>query len=127
MELSVVLMRLLGVMYLIMALGLLMNQKAYKKIFADFYKHTPLVFMMAFMSIIMGMLLVSYHNIWEWSVVGLVTLVGWSALIKGAALVVFPDAFREWTGRMLSGPWYPLALAVTFIVGLFMTYHGFFA
>ena len=127
MELSLLLMRISGILYLVLGLGLVFNQAAYKKIFHDLYKHTPVMLFMSFMMMIMGLLIVLHHNVWEFSAVGLVTFIGWGALVKGATLILFPGAFREWTGKMVSGPWYMFAVAFSLVLGLFLTYSGFFA
>ncbi|MEI6710821.1 MAG: hypothetical protein WCK88_00710 [bacterium] len=51
------------------------------------------------MAIIIGALMIYVHNIWvaDWTV--LVTIIGWTALIKGIWLTVLPQSaskFRSW-------------------------------
>ena len=53
-------------------------------------KKDSFIISMGYISILIGAPFVILHNIWEFSVVGLVTFFGWLTLIKGFILVCFP-------------------------------------
>jgi len=56
--------------------------------------------MIGLISLPIGLYLVTYHNIWvkDWEVI--VTIVGWSALIKGFLYIAYPDKLVKMTKGM---------------------------
>jgi len=65
------------------------NPKRIKQIFDDL-KDEKFLIMAAFIAIIVGLLNVLFHNIWELNYKLIITLIGWSALLKGLSLFIFP-------------------------------------
>ena len=50
---------------------------------------------MGCISILIGLPIIILHNIWDFSVLGLVTLMGWLALIKGVIFLIKPSIVRN--------------------------------
>lgn len=65
------------------------NPKRIKQIFDDLRDEKFLI-MTAFIAIIVGLLNILFHNIWELNYKLIITLIGWSALLKGLSLFIFP-------------------------------------
>jgi len=65
------------------------NPKRIKQIFADL-KDEKFLIISSFMAIIVGLLNVLFHNIWEpnWKLI--ITLIGWVSLYIGLSLFIFP-------------------------------------
>ena len=123
MEMSILAARILAVIYLSAGVGTLSGKLDLKKLVEDFERVPALSYVTGFMTIVLGMLLVEYHNLWvkDWRV--LVTLVGWAALVKGILLVSCPQFIRAFKG------WYSKTRvwgAVIFSIGLVFGYFGFF-
>ena len=59
-------------------------------------KDQKFVILSSFMAIIIGLLSILSHNIWEndWRI--LITLIGWSALLIGLSLFIFPKQTVSW-------------------------------
>ena len=125
MELSYFLAQLFGLTLVIISIGALARPEIIFEAVRDLRPFTFCTLMAGFIGIVGGLAIVLSHNIWEVSWRGLVTLFGWSALIKGFTYMVFPEAVVA-TGRvMLAGRRRTLLLVIVLAVGLYLTYYGF--
>ena len=79
-------LQILGLAYLSVGLGALINPEFYKKILTAYTKNLPVIYLNSFIIFGIGFLLVSFHNVWvfDWPV--LVTVLGWTAFLKGVFL-----------------------------------------
>lgn len=74
---------------IIFFLILSLNPKRIKQIFNDLNDEKFLI-VSSFMAIIVGLLNVLFHNIWEPNWKLLITLIGWTSLFIGLSLFIFP-------------------------------------
>lgn len=117
MELSILVAKILALVYISAGVGALRGTITFGKIVQDFEKSPALTYMTGFIALVMGALLVNYHNIWvkDWTV--LITIVAWAALIKGVFLIAFPgyiSAFKGWYKNTKAWGVFMLALGVLF-------------
>ena len=86
---SMFLAKFWGWYLIIFFLILSFNPKRIKQIFADL-KDEKFLIISSFMAIIVGLLNVLFHNIWEpnWKLI--ITLIGWVSLYIGLSLFIFP-------------------------------------
>ncbi|MDD5258379.1 MAG: hypothetical protein PHD29_00205 [bacterium] len=99
MELSVLVAKILALVYLSAGIAALTGKISFDKIVADFEMSQGLTYVSGFMTLVLGMLLVHYHNIWTCGWTMLITIIGWIALFKGIMLIVFPQyisLFKSW-------------------------------
>ncbi|REE81613.1 hypothetical protein BX611_1148 [Lutibacter oceani] len=54
------------------------------------------VILISFLAIIIGLLNILFHNIWESDFRLIITLIGWIALLIGLALFIFPKRTVKW-------------------------------
>ena len=82
--------QVLGIVYLAVGIGMLINPDFYKKLMSEFSENPPSMYLSGLAAIVIGYLLVTYHNIWpnDWPVI--ITIFGWVALIKGLFLLLLP-------------------------------------
>jgi len=82
--------QVLGIVYLAVGVGIIINPDFYKKLVTDFMESPPAIYLGGIAALIIGYLLVTFHNTWDkdWSVI--ITIIGWVALIKGLFLIVLP-------------------------------------
>jgi len=127
MEASMYLIQVLGLFYLIAGLGVLLNRKAYQKADMKLLDDRHVVLLFGLMVLVFGAMLVLKHNIWELSAAGLVTLTGWAMFVKGSLIVLFPGVLDTFKKKDFKESWYWIGGGLWAIVGLYMTYVGFFA
>ncbi len=85
--------QILGIVYLAVGIGVLINPSFYRNLLAALSEHPPAVYLSGLISMAVGFLLVTFHNIWvanDWTVI--ITILGWAALIKGVLLIIMPNA-----------------------------------
>ncbi|MDP2652622.1 MAG: hypothetical protein Q8Q08_01165 [Candidatus Omnitrophota bacterium] len=123
---SIVLAKVLGPYCLIVAAGVLLNLKAYQKVFEDFLKNSAVVYLSGVLALSFGLVLVLFHNIWvlDWPV--LITVMGWLGVVKGVWLIVFPSTLPKAVepyirNRMLL----VMRLMVVLAAGLVLTGAGY--
>jgi hypothetical protein len=92
MEVSIFLGRALGVYLLIISLSMLLNHRVFFRTFQEWNEHPSTITLTAFISIILGILMVLVHNVWtpDWRII--ITLLAWLKLIKGSVRLNFPFA-----------------------------------
>lgn len=124
MELSILVAKMLCLLYLAAGIGALSGQMTFKSILDDLTSSRALSFTLGFISLILGVLLVQYHNIWvkDWPV--LITIIGWAALIKGFLFIAYPDSLGWFKGWFKNTQAFGiLAIAISMLFG----YFGFVA
>jgi uncharacterized protein YjeT (DUF2065 family) len=84
--------QILGIVYLAVGAGLIINPDFYKKLVTEFSENPSAIYLGGLVALAIGYLLVTFHNIWskDWSVI--ITIFGWVALIKGLLLIALPKA-----------------------------------
>lgn len=89
MDHSIFLAKFWGWYLIIFFFILTINPKRIKQVFIDL-KGEQFLMVSAFLAIIIGLLNILFHNIWEpnWKLI--ITLIGWCALCIGLALFSFP-------------------------------------
>ncbi len=122
MEISILAAKILSIIYLSVAVAAFRNAFDYEKIVKNFEDSPALTIITAYMAIFVGMLLITYHNIWvkDWPV--LITFMGWAITIKGVAFLAYPELLGAFKGKFKNTQkWGPLLLAL----GLLFGYFGF--
>lgn len=125
---SVFLARLLGPYCIIIAIGVLLNRKTYYKVMEDFFKNAAVVYIGGILALLFGLLVVLTHNIWiaNWAV--LITIFGWSGIIKGALIIIFPNALSRFIEIYKNKPaLLVFNLLLILAIGAVLTFFGYFA
>jgi uncharacterized membrane protein len=128
MDTSIFLARLLGPVFVVLAIGLLLRQDSWRTMARDFISSRPLVFLSGFLTLLGGLALVNTHNVWEagWPVI--ITIFGWLAAIGGMARMLFPETVMGVGQKMLDNKTYLTSAGVVEgLLGLWLCYVGYLA
>lgn len=125
MELSILIAKLTAVIYLSAALGAIFSANHYRKLIDDMFHNAALTYLMGFTAVIIGFLIVNYHNIWgkDWTV--LITIMGWLALTKGVLIIAFPEFVRSYSRPMFADRGLKIFPYVAILIALLFGYFGF--
>jgi len=126
MDNSTLFARFIGPYIMVIGIGLLFNLKVFLRIMEDFFKNSALVYITGLITFVAGLAIISFHNVWgmDWPVI--ITLFGWSALIKGVWLVVFPASSAKVSEVFVKNiklaviPW-----IIMLALGIFLTIKGY--
>jgi hypothetical protein len=125
---TTVLAQIIGPTIAAAAIGFLLHPKFYEKIIKDFEKHEGITYFTGIIVMILGLIVVLNHNIWEWSAAGLVTFFGWSSLVKGATFLVVPNFLFKISHSMLRNKTLiQAAMVIMLVIGSQLIYTGYFA
>ena len=122
MELSNLVAKIIAVIYISGGIAILGRKINFNTIANDFDKSSALTFVAGSFGIIIGMILVEYHNTWvkNWTI--LITIISWSFLIGGLIVVIFPKSLSFFSKYYKQSPARRI-LMICF--GLLLGYFGF--
>ena len=128
METPVFIARVFGIFYLVAAVSIMVNRQFYQKFMEDYCKNTALVFFTGMFALIIGIVIVLLYNVWvaDWTVI--ITIIGWTALIKGIWIIVFPNSVPKFMQAYQKNAGLLGIHAIgALIFGIVLTFFGFFA
>lgn len=126
MTMSVFLAKFFGLWFIFAGVAWLYRKEAVSKLFDTLQKDSAASAVSASINLIVGLLVVLLHNWWGgW--ITIITLIGWVSLIKGL-LHMFRPAF----GARIFKAFYEGQRAyatgiIVLLIGVFLTYQGFYA
>ena len=124
MGLSIFLAKLIGLYLLIIAADLFLRKREIEGAVKDFASSKGLLVFSGSRSLILGLAIVIAHPIYELNWRGLITLLGYLLILRGALRVAFPTVIQK---KMVSffHKGYPAVFFTLLIVGGFLVYCGF--
>lgn len=127
MELSILVAKIFTLFILAWGVGVATGKLNMKKALDSFEESQGLMFATGFFSLILGALLVQYHNIWvkDWTV--LITILAWATLIKGVLMIAYPQVLFLSFGKGLLKNMKPAWGLLPIIAGLVLGYFLFVA
>lgn len=127
MEASMVLARIMGPTFVVAALHLFLYRKHVQKVMDELMSSEAGMFYGAYAALVMGLIVVTFHNMWEGDYQILITLIGWIAVIKGVLLMLWPRAaknvivyFQKSDGMIALGG------LISLVIGGYLSYAGYF-
>ena len=94
------------------------NPKRIKQIFNDL-KDEKFLIISSFVSVIVGLLNILFHNIWESNYKLIITLIGWVSLFIGLALFIRPKPTINWL-EFVNIKLVQVIYILLFFIGLFL-------
>jgi uncharacterized protein YjeT (DUF2065 family) len=128
MDASILLARILGIAFIVCYASILINPKIYRRMSQEVVEQSLATFISGFCALILGLLILQFHSIWEWNWKGLITFFGWLTFIKGSLLILFPQALayvsqKVYTSRNQTA--LRMMATLMFLIGVYLTYIGF--
>lgn len=117
----------IGWYMLITALLVLIRRAHMQVIFTEITKNSALFFIVALITVILGLIMVTSHNIWAsgWPLV--ITLFSWLVLVGGIARLFFPEIAFKIQRSLFSNPTHMYVLGlVVLLIGLIFLYQAYF-
>ncbi|WP_133135231.1 hypothetical protein [Legionella rowbothamii] len=120
MDKSRFLAKAIGAYLLIVSLSMFINMHSFVNLVNEMTRNEPLVFVTGFFTLIIGILLVLSHNVWEWDWRVIITLIAWLTLLKGASIIFHPAMLYTYTATINY-----IAATIDVILGIVLCYFGF--
>ncbi len=118
MDNSIFLAKFWGYYLLIFFVILSFNPKRIRQIFNDLEDQKFLI-IFSFLAIIIGLINILFHNIWEpnWKLI--ITLIGWSSLLIGLSLFSIPKRTIHWL-KLVNIRFVQAVYTLLFLIGLYL-------
>ena len=126
MMLSIFLAKLLGIYLLIVAVELIFRRKELEAAVKDFASSKGLLAVSGSLSLLFGLAIVIAHPIYTMDWQGLITLIGYLAILRGIMRITFAARIQKNLSAFFHH-WYWVMLLIIIILGVFLTLCGFIA
>lgn len=113
---------------IVSALSMLVDREAIRDVVEDFMSSPALIYLAGVLTLIAGISILTFHNIWalDWRLI--ITLFGCVTIFSGIVRMVFPTQVKRLGHWMLAT--HPIVRAAALLnggLGIFLTYKGFFS
>ena len=125
MEISILIAKIIGIVYVSFGIGLLANKAIYKETISNLFENSGYLIIGGFIAIVFGVFIIENHNIWEanWTVI--ISIIGWIALLKGILLLAFPTKLDFLKSMFSNDLFLKLLTPLVLVFGLIFLYLGF--
>ena len=126
MDASIFLARFWGLLFFIVGLLYLIKKDLIEKIKKQ-AEDENFLFLSGWLSLLLGAFTIAVHNIWiaDWKVI--ITIIGWMALIKGIALIGFPETSKKSVKLVNNDILVKILLLLTVVLGTFLIWKSYTA
>lgn len=125
MEISILIAKIIGIVYVSFGIGLIANKAFYKKAISNLFTNTGYLIIGGFIAIVFGVLIIENHNIWKTNWTVIITITGWIALLKGILLLAFPTKLNFLESKFSNDSFLKLLAPLVLVFGLIFLYLGF--
>lgn len=117
----------LGWYLVIMSLLLIFRREVVTSAMQNVMEQPGLLLIIAFITLIIGLLMVVSHNYWVMGWPVIVTLFGWLALISGLIRLFSPETVHKMWNKMGDKPHtFTTAGVILLVIGLFLLFQVYF-
>lgn len=120
-----ILAKFLGYVFVVISLSFLCNKKKFNHLLQIIEQEPGIQFLMGFITVLIGSLLIANYNRWDWSLDVSVTLMGWLIFISGIFRLCFTKQWVSIIRNQNSSSLFFMNL-ITLLLGLFFLYLGYF-
>ena len=118
---------IMGPIYGVLGLSFLLYAKQWQKLMAKLSKDHFLLLPLMFLYMVLGLIVVSLYNVWEWNIWLLVTLTGWGMLGKAVFYFLAPESLiKPWLGMAKPAGALYFGGLVSLIIGVALSYYTYF-
>ncbi len=127
MDASQFIAQMLGPTYLALGVGGFVNRKHFMGLIDGFKASYAVILISGILALLVGLLMLRFHNLWvaDWRVI--ITVFAWIALLKGLMLLVLPARVGEnIASRFVERPQFiNLMLGFCVLIGMMFCYFGY--
>ena len=123
---SIFLARLIGPIFVVVAIGVLANGAVYRGLSQEFVRSPALIYLSGLFAMAAGVAVLLNHNVWaaDWRV--LITLFGWLAATGGAQRIIWPQATEAAVRWFLTNPTSLVVAGIIWLlIGGVLCFYGY--
>jgi uncharacterized membrane protein len=123
---AVLIARLAGPLFVVIGIGVLLNQPLYSGMVAEAVRSPILVYLSGIASLLAGLAILNAYRAWtaNWRVI--VTVLGWLCIVGGILRIALPRLTVPLATKIYSGPVaMMIAGAIVLILGGYLSFEGY--
>jgi len=118
--------QIISIVYIAVGIGIFINPGFYKKLFEDFIENAAVLYLGGVMALVVGYLILAFHNTWTKDLSVIITIVGCLAMIKGILILIRPNMIIALSKTMVQKEsTLKIEAIVVIILGLVFSFLGF--
>ena len=126
MDVSKFLSKVIGIYLVIIGAAILVNMHQFNNYVNALINDVPSMFIAGFFTLILGILMVVSHNIWQWNWRIIITILAWTTLLKGSAIILYPQCIHKITILFMQNTDISyMAAGLILGLGILLNYFGF--
>ena len=127
MELTILLSKVFGIYFILVAVVMILRRGMLKSILADFDSAPMMRFLFGAFMLIGGLFIVVAHQDWTTTPAAFITLIGWLTVLKALLYMTISNSgVRKWVGWFYGKGWYGVwGPLLTLALGLYLTNFGY--
>lgn len=115
METSLFLAKIIGIFLIMAGLLIILRQNFLREVINDYFESPALVLLGGAISLLLGLLVINSHNVWEMNWRGVITALGYLMVIKGLLHWFFLDAAASISFTLANGK-FAAAFAILYLL-----------
>lgn len=120
--------RILGPLFVMAGIVMITRPSRVITSIGGFLLNDSLMTMAGFVTLLLGLAVVTFHNRWDTIAAAFIGIIGWLLTARGAIMLVAPDLIQTSAEFVARQPtMIPIAGCVIALLGLWFTYTGFVA
>ena len=126
MDISIFLAKVIG-LYLLITSVIVLKKPRLQEVIDELSRNKGMKVVWGLFTLILGILMVVSHNIWTDGFRIVITLIAWIVLLKGALIIWLKDStYKEWVNKFNNESFLTAVGVGYLILGVYLTYVGFF-
>ncbi len=126
MNISRFLSKVFGIYLVLISAAFLLNMNELKTILQDLLHNHSLMLVSGFFTLIIGLLLIVSHNIWQFNWKLIITILSWIIFLKGVSIIFFPQFIDKLTLYFVQNSYFAYgSIILDLIIGFVLLYFGF--
>lgn len=118
--------KVIGIYLIIVSVAMFLDRAQFVTIVKQLIDNVPLMFVVGFFTLIIGILMVVAHNIWQWHWRLIITIISWLTLIKGISIIFYPQYIDKLSIFFLQSTEAGyISAVVNLLIGLVLCYFSF--
>jgi hypothetical protein len=123
---SIFLARLIGPFALALGLALVFQGTGFRAFASEFMASPALIFLSGVITLPAGLAIVLTHNVWTPDWRGVITIVGWLAVVTGAIRMIVPQQAAAKARGVIAQPLIPkIGAAIWLAIGALLCFYGY--
>jgi len=120
MEISIILSRMFGLIFMVLGLSMLLNKKWTEQAIEEMMKNPGLIWITGFITLTLGAVVVAVNDVWTSGLPLVITILGWLTFFKGAFILVSPEKAGAYYHKMNKVKIFSVGGLIILIIGFLL-------